>query len=284
MKWSTGRRSGNVIDARGGGGMGMPIAGGGIGMAVLALVVYLLGGDPSVVINNAPTQGAPANAPGPAQSGPPDEGSEFVRVVLGDTEDTWNDIFKKNGRDYPEPQLVLFSGAVRSGCGLAQSAMGPFYCPSDQRVYIDLDFYRQLRDKFGAGGDFAQAYVIAHEVGHHVQTVLGVSDQVRDAQQDAGRRGANALSVRMELQADCFAGVWANHAHTVRRIVEPGDIEEALNAASAIGDDKLQMEQQGYVVPDSFTHGSSAQRARWFLRGYKTGDVSQGDTFAAKQL
>ena len=278
MKWSTGRRSGNVVDARGG-GMGMPIAGGGIGMAVLALVVYLLGGDPSVVINNAPTQRAPGNAPGPAQSGPPDEASEFVRVVLGDTEDTWNDIFKKNGRDYPEPQLVLFTGQVNSGCGLAQAAMGPFYCPSDQRVYIDLDFYRQLRDKFGAGGDFAQAYVIAHEVGHHVQTVLGVSDQVRDAQQGAGRRGANALSVRMELQADCFAGVWANHAHTVRRIVEPGDIEEALNAASAIGDDKLQQATQGQVVPESFTHGSSAQRMGWFKRGFETGDPNTCDTF-----
>ncbi len=179
---------------------------------------------------------------------------------------------------------MLFSGAVRSGCGLAQSAMGPFYCPSDQRVYIDLDFYRQLRDKFGAGGDFAQAYVIAHEVGHHVQTVLGVSDQVRDAQQGAGRRGANQLSVRMELQADCFAGVWANHADTARKIVEPGDIEEALNAASAIGDDKLQQQGQGYVVPESFTHGTSEQRMEWFGRGYQTGDIDQCDTFAARSL
>jgi predicted metalloprotease len=200
-------------------------------------------------------------------------------VVLGDTEDTWNEIFRKNGRDYPEPQLVLFSGAVQSGCGVAQSAMGPFYCPSDQRVYIDLDFYRELRDKFGAGGDFAQAYVIAHEVGHHVQTVLGVSDQVRDAQQQTGKRGANALSVRMELQADCFAGVWANHADTARKVVEPGDIEEALNAASAIGDDKLQRATQGQVVPESFTHGSSAQRMGWFKRGYETGDPNSCDTF-----
>jgi uncharacterized protein len=279
VKWSTGRRSGNVIDARGGGGMGLPIAGGGIGMAVLALVVYLLGGDPSVVTNLPTNQGANPDAPGPAQAGPPDEGLEFVRVVLGDTEDTWNDIFKKNGRDYPEPQLVLFSGAVQSGCGLAQSAMGPFYCPRDQRVYIDLDFYRQLRDRFGAGGDFAQAYVIAHEVGHHVQTVLGVSDQVTSAQQQTGRRGANALSVRMELQADCFAGVWANHADTARKVVEPGDIEEALNAASAIGDDKLQQATQGQVVPESFTHGSSAQRMGWFKRGYDSGDPNSCDTF-----
>jgi predicted metalloprotease len=259
--------------------MGLPVAGGGIGMVVLALVVYLLGGDPSVV-TNLPTNQGPAAAPGPAQSGPPDEASEFVRVVLADTEDTWNDIFKKNGRDYPEPQLVLFSGGVQSGCGLAQSAMGPFYCPRDQRVYIDLDFYRQLRERFGAPGDFAQAYVIAHEVGHHVQTVLGVSDQVSSAQQQAGRRGANALSVRMELQADCFAGVWANHADKVRNVVEPGDIEEALNAASAIGDDKLQKATQGQVVPESFTHGSSAQRMGWFKRGYDSGDPNTCDTFA----
>jgi len=259
--------------------MGLPVAGGGIGIMVLALVVYLLGGDPSVVTNLPTNQGAPAEAPGPAQSGPPDEASEFVRVVLGDTEDTWNEIFKKNGRDYPEPQLVLFSGAVQSGCGTAQSAMGPFYCPRDQRVYIDLDFYRQLRDRFGAPGDFAQAYVIAHEVGHHVQNVLGVMDQAGAAQQQAGRRGANALSVRMELQADCFAGVWANHADTARKVVEPGDIEEALNAASAIGDDKLQKATQGQVVPESFTHGSSAQRMGWFKRGYESGDPNTCDTF-----
>ena len=281
MRWSTGRRSGNVIDARGGGGMGLPVAGGGIGMMVLALVVYLLGGDPSVVVNNAPAGGAaPAEAPA-NPGGPPDEGSEFVRVVLADTEDTWNEIFKKNGRDYPEPQLVLFSNAVQSGCGVGQSQMGPFYCPRDQRVYIDLAFYEQLRDRFGAPGDFAQAYVIAHEVGHHVQTVLGVSDQVRDAQQRSGQRGANQLSVRMELQADCFAGVWANHAQRVRNVVEPGDIEEALNAASAIGDDKIQGSTQGRVRPESFTHGSSAQRMDWFKRGYETGDPERCDTFVS---
>ena len=276
MRWSTGRRSGNVVDARGGGGIGLPVAGGGIGMVVLALVVYLLGGDPSAVINNAP---APPAAEAPGSGGPPDEASEFVRVVLADTEDTWNDIFKANGRDYPEPQLVLFSGAVQSGCGIGQAQMGPFYCPRDQRVYIDLAFYQELRDRFGAPGDFAQAYVIAHEVGHHVQTVLGVSDQVRDAQQRSGHRGANQLSVRMELQADCFAGVWANHAQRVRNVVEPGDIEEALNAASAIGDDKIQRQTQGQVAPESFTHGSSAQRMEWFKRGYETGDPERCDTF-----
>jgi predicted metalloprotease len=258
--------------------MGMPVVGGGIGMAVLALVIYLLGGDPSVV-TNLPTNQAPVDAPGPAQSGPPDEGSEFVRVVLADTEDTWGAIFKKNGRAYENPKLVLFTGGVQSGCGIAQTAMGPFYCPQDHRVYIDLAFYRELRDRFGAPGDFAQAYVIAHEVGHHVQTLLGVSDQVRDAQQQAGRRGANALSVRMELQADCFAGVWANHADKTSKVVEPGDIEEALNAASAIGDDKLQKATQGQVVPESFTHGSSAQRMGWFKRGYESGDPNTCDTF-----
>jgi hypothetical protein len=246
-------------------------------MVVLALVVYLLGGDPSVVVNNAPARAPAAEAPGNA--GPPDEASEFVRVVLADTEDTWNDIFQANGRDYPEPQLVLFTGAVQSGCGVGQSQMGPFYCPRDQRVYIDLAFYRELRDRFGAPGDFAQAYVIAHEVGHHVQTVLGVSDQVRDAQQRGGQRDANALSVRMELQADCFAGVWANHAQRVRNVVEPGDIEEALNAASAIVDDTIQGSTQGRVRPESFTHGSSAQRMDWFKRGYETGDPDRCDTF-----
>jgi predicted metalloprotease len=246
-------------------------------MVVLALVVYLLGGDPSAVINNAP-QAAPAQQ-APGQSGPPDEASEFVRVVLADTEDTWTEIFRKNGREYPKPQLVLFSGAVQSGCGVGQAAMGPFYCPNDHRVYIDLEFYRELKERFGAPGDFAQAYVIAHEVGHHVQTVLGVSDQVTAAQQRAGRTGANQLSVRMELQADCFAGVWAHHADRVRNVVEPGDVDEALNAASAIGDDKIQRETQGRIVPESFTHGSSAQRVGWFKRGYDSGDPEQCDTF-----
>ena len=279
MRWSTGRRSGNVIDARGGGGgMGLPVAGGGIGMAVLALVVYLLGGDPSVVTNLPSGGGAAAPVEQP-RSGPPDEGSEFVRVVLADTEDTWNSIFKQNGQDYPEPQLVLFSGAVRSGCGVGQSAMGPFYCPADQRVYIDLDFYQELKSRFGAPGDFAQAYVIAHEVGHHVQTVLGVAEKVTAAQQRAGRAGANQLSVAMELQADCFAGVWANHAQRVRNVVEPGDIDEALNAASAIGDDKIQAQTQGRIRPESFTHGSSAQRQAWFKRGYESGDPDRCDTF-----
>jgi predicted metalloprotease len=283
VRWSEGRRSGNVVDAR---GRGLPIAGGGIGMAVLALVVYLMGGDPTVVLNNAP-QSAPAQAdkPAPGQpGGAQDQMSQFVSVVLADTEDTWNDIFKqKYGKDYEEPKLVLFSNAVQSACGLAQSAMGPFYCPNDHRVYIDLAFYQELKDRFGAGGDFAQAYVIAHEVGHHVQNLLGLSDKVHGAQQRSDKTTANALSVRLELQADCFAGVWGNHAQRTKNILEQGDLEEAINAAGAIGDDKLQREARGYVRPESFTHGSSAQRQQWFKRGFESGQLEACDTFGANQ-
>jgi len=277
MRWSGGRRSGNVVDARGR-GMGMPVVGGGLGMAVLALVVYMLGGDPSVVTDGVPQQpsaGAPTG-PGPAAS---DEASQFVSVVLADTEDTWSAIFRdKFGRDYPEPELVLFTDAVQSACGFAQAAMGPFYCPRDRRVYIDLAFYRELRDRFRAPGDFAQAYVIAHEVGHHVQTVTGVSSQVGEARARAGRAESNALSVRQELQADCYAGLWAHHAQRARDVVEPGDIEEALGAASAIGDDRLARAGGGRVAPETFTHGTSEQRMTWFRRGYETGQMEACDT------
>ena len=275
----TGRRSGNVVDARGG---GMPLAaGGGVGMVVLALVVYLLGGDPTSIINSGGTQ-APTAQQAPADpNAPKDEASDFVSVVLADTEDTWNPIFKKElGREYQEPRLVLFSGAVRSACGVAQTAVGPFYCPADQQVYIDLQFYRELRERFQAPGDFAQAYVIAHEVGHHVQTLLGISERVTAAQQGGSRAQANALSVRMELQADCYAGIWAHHAQRARNVVEPGDIEEALGAASAIGDDRLQRASRGRVVPESFTHGSSEQRMTWFRRGYDSGQMEACDTFS----
>ncbi len=257
----------------------MPLAaGGGIGMAVLALVVYLLGGDPSAIINNAPA--APVQQ-APTQPGAPkDEMSDFVALVLGDTEDAWKKILPAQaGREYQEPKLVIFSGAVQSACGVAQTAVGPFYCPRDQQVYIDLAFYRDLKERFQAPGDFAQAYVIAHEVGHHVQTLLGISDKVQAAQQRSRRADANALSVRMELQADCFAGLWAHDAQRARQVIEPGDIEEALGAASAIGDDRLQRTQQGHVVPESFTHGSSAQRMSWFKRGFETGQMSSCDTF-----
>jgi len=271
-----GRRSDNVIDERGR-GVGLPVVGGGLGMAVLALVVYLLGGDPRVV-TNAPTNRAPAEqAPAP---GAPDPQADFVSVVLADTEDTWNAVFKERfGRSYPAPQLVLFTDAAESACGFAQAAMGPFYCPRDHRVYIDLAFYRELRERFHAPGDFAQAYVIAHEVGHHVQTLLGISDQVSTAQARSGNARANALSVRMELQADCYAGIWAHNAQRARNVVEPGDIEEALGAASAIGDDRIQRGTRGYVVPESFTHGTSAQRMGWFKRGYESGSLDACDTF-----
>jgi len=284
VRWEEGRRSDNVVDAR---GRGLPIVGGGIGMAVLALVVYLMGGDPTVVLNGGGQgqpvprdAGAPSNAGGPGAPAQ-DQMSQFVSVVLADTEDTWSAIFKqKFGRDYEDPKLVLFTGAVRSACGLAQSAMGPFYCPNDQAVYIDLAFYRELKDRFGAPGDFAQAYVIAHEVGHHVQNLLGISDKVRAAQERSDKAGANALSVDLELQADCYAGVWGNHAQRARNILEPGDVDEALNAASAIGDDKIQKATRGYVVPESFTHGSSAQRQQWFRKGFESGRLEACDTFS----
>jgi predicted metalloprotease len=213
-----------------------------------------------------------------------DEGADFVAVVLGDTEDTWSEIFASGGERYAPPKLVLFSGMVRSACGMAQSAMGPFYCPMDQKVYIDLDFYRDLRERFRAPGDFAQAYVIAHEVGHHIQTLLGTSQQVQAARERSSEEQGNALSVRLELQADCYAGVWAHHADRARQILEQGDVEEGLNAAAAIGDDRIQRQTQGTVVPESFTHGSSQQRVAWFRRGLESGSMKSCDTFAAGAL
>jgi predicted metalloprotease len=213
-----------------------------------------------------------------------DKLKDFVSAVLGSTEDTWGELFKQSGRQYVDPKLVLFRGAVQSACGFAQAAVGPFYCPGDQKVYIDLGFYEELRNRFHAPGDFAEAYVIAHEVGHHVQNLLGISDKVAQAQQRGSREQANALSVRVELQADCLAGVWANHADASRHILERGDLESGLNAASAIGDDRLQMQSRGYVSPESFTHGSSQQRVRWFKRGLETGSVKECDTFKTAQL
>jgi hypothetical protein len=274
MQWESGRRSDNVIDARGRGTR--LVAGGGIGMAVLALVVYLLGGDPRVVTQQQPS--APGNQPRQATDPAQEAKADFVKVVLGDTEDTWEDLFQKRfGRSYQKPELVLFTGAVESACGFAQAAMGPFYCPRDARVYIDLAFYDQLRERFHAPGEFAEAYVIAHEVGHHVQNLLGISEQVARARERGGRAEANALSVRTELQADCLAGVWGSHAHNVT--LEPGDIESALTAASAIADDTLQKRSQGYVVPETFTHGSAEQRVTWFKRGFEKGTFEACDTF-----
>lgn len=290
MDWEKGRRSTNVEDRRGMRVSG-PVVGGGIGTILLALLVTFLGGDPSIVLDQANSpdrrpvpETSQTEAPGTPNSPTRDQMSEFVSVVLADTEDTWNELFQQSGGNYVEPKLVLFSNAVESACGYATSAVGPFYCPQDQKVYIDLSFYRDLKDKYNAPGDFAQAYVIAHEVGHHVQNLLGVADKVRSLQSRASRTEANQLSVRMELQADCFAGVWGHHAQRSRQILEQGDLEEALNAASSIGDDRLQNRSQGHVVPESFTHGSAAQRARWFKQGIQTGDPGQCNTFEAANL
>ena len=279
MRWRTGRRSSNIEDRRGS-RAGVGAFKGGVGTIVIALALgYFLGVDPSVLLQL--TQGL-----GPAETGEPyqptaeeQEQADFVSVVLADTEDTWHAIFQQAGLSYEEPGLVLFSGSVRSACGMASAAMGPFYCPADRKVYIDLAFFGDLKRRHGAPGDFAQAYVIAHEVGHHVQKLLGTSDQVRSAQQGLGKADANTLSVKLELQADCFAGVWGNHADRSRQVLEEGDIEEALNAATAIGDDRLQKESQGYVVPESFTHGSSEQRVHWFRQGMSQGDASACNTF-----
>jgi predicted metalloprotease len=285
MKWEFGRRSSNVEDRRGGVPAG-PVVGGGIGAVLLAIVVSLLGGDPSAILNQAPPPSV--NRPTTQAPSPPsgDKAADFVSVVLADTEDTWSALFRQMGATYREPKLVLFSGSVQSACGTGKAAMGPFYCPLDQKVYIDLSFYRDLKYKHNAPGDFAQAYVIAHEVGHHVQNLMDISGKVQNLQRRVSKEQANQLSVMLELQADCFAGVWGYHADRARTnlSLEQGDVEEALNAASAIGDDRLQMKARGYAVPESFTHGSSAQRVRWFKRGLQTGDINQCNTFEARSL
>jgi hypothetical protein len=263
----------------------MKLAGGGIGVVIIVVIAMLMGVDPSQLLQQLPSSNAVAPSSGPVQSSPEEDRlKDFVSVVLADTEDTWGELFRAGGRQYVDPKLVLFSGAVQSACGFAQAAVGPFYCPADQKVYIDLSFYRDLRSRFQAPGDFAEAYVIAHEVGHHVQNLLGISDKVHAAQQRASESQANALSVRVELQADCLAGVWANHADRARHILESGDVEQGLNAASQIGDDRMQMRARGYVSPESFTHGSSEQRVRWFKRGLESGIIKSCDTFSVAQL
>lgn len=283
MRLDDSRESNNVEDRRSRG----PRIGGrgtiGIGTIVLALVAMYFGVDPNVVLQMA--EGPPATQQAPATQPPAnDPQARFVAKVLGETEDTWGAIFQKDlNRQYVAPKLVLFRGATPTACGTGQSAMGPFYCPGDSKVYIDLAFFDELQNQFKAPGDFAQAYVIAHEVGHHVQHLLGISDQV-DQLRRRNPAQANALSVRMELQADCFAGLWAQRANAARNILEGGDVEEALAAATAIGDDRLQKQAQGYAVPDSFTHGSSAQRVRWFKRGLESGNIKQCDTFGASTL
>ena len=279
MRWAGGRRSDNVEDRR---GMGVPlVAGGGIGTVVLLLLALFFGFDPGAILNTDAPPPSGSVTPAPAPSASTDTQKDFVSVVLADTEDTWTEIFRQMNREYRAPKLVLFDGAVQSACGMAGAAVGPFYCPPDRKVYLDLDFFRALSERFRAPGDFAQAYVIAHEVGHHVQQLLGVTDRVAGARRSLGRSDANALSVRVELQADCFAGVWGHHANASRHLLEEGDVEEGLRAAAAIGDDRLQRQTQGRAAPESFTHGTSEQRTRWFKRGLDTGDPRRCDTFQA---
>jgi predicted metalloprotease len=304
MKWEGQRQSDNIEDRRdedaaggGGGGFGFGGRSIGIGTVVVALVagavfgvnpltiLGLLSGGGGSVQQQVPAQ-AQTQAPRPARAHTPqeDQMKAFVATVLADTEDVWTQIFQARGGTYRDPRLVLFRGATATACGEGESAMGPFYCPADEKVYIDLGFYETLRTRLGAPGDFAQAYVIAHEVGHHVQKLLGISEKVDAMRRRANRTQANALSVRLELQADCFAGVWANHAQRTKQILEPGDLEEALNAASQIGDDTLQRRSQGTIVPETFTHGTSEQRVRWFRQGWDAGDVGQCNTFQAQPL
>ena len=288
MKWEGNRESDNVEDRRSSGG-GRPVFGGrgiGIGTIVIALlggwifginpltILGLLSGGPPAQVQQAPAQKPPAD----------DQMARFVSTVLADTEDVWTGIFSQGGGRYQQPKLVLFRGATSTACGTGQAAMGPFYCPADQKVYIDLGFYETLKNQLGAPGEFAQAYVVAHEVGHHVQNLLGISEKVDQQRGRVSQAQYNQLSVRLELQADCFAGVWANHAQSARQILENGDVEAAMNAAAKIGDDALQKQSQGRVVPESFTHGTSAQRVRWFNNGLQNGNVKACDTFSARSL
>lgn len=290
MRWQGRKGSSNVEDRRGGGGgrsVGRTAGGFGIGTIILIILGLLLGFDPSGLIGLTDGGGvATTSAPTSGQTGtqPNDELGQFVSVVLAETEDTWNRVFPQQlNRNYQEPTLVLFSGQTRSACGAASSASGPFYCPADSKVYIDLSFYQQLRDRFQAPGDFAMAYVIAHEVGHHIQNLLGITDQMQRQRSRLSKAQYNELSVRLELQADYLAGVWAHHTEK-KNLLEEGDVEEALRAAAAIGDDRLQKQAQGYVVPESFTHGTSEQRMRWFRKGYQSGSLEGGDTFSAREL
>jgi predicted metalloprotease len=283
MQWRGRRQSGNVSDQRGRGGAGGMAIKGGIGTIAIVLVISLiLGKNPLTLLQEIQTQSGPATEQTTNYQPTPEEEElgQFVRVVLADTEDVWNSLLK----DYREPTLVMFTGGVESACGTASSATGPFYCSEDEKVYIDLGFYEDLKNRFDAPGDFAQAYVIAHEVGHHVQHLMGITDRVHASRERLSEEEYNKMSVRLELQADFLAGVWAHHANSMSQILEPGDIDEALNAASAIGDDRLQKQTQGHVVPDSFTHGTSEQRMRWFKKGFESGDVAQGDTFNTTNL
>jgi len=274
MLWEGRRGSSNIEDRRGISG-GHIAVGGGIGSLVIGLIIYLLGGNPSQVMDTGPSNAPQTQAEKQAE----DKEAQFVSVVLADTEDIWSKLFSNMNKQYSNPTLVMFNDATQSGCGFANAATGPFYCPSDEKVYLDLSFFREMRDRFNAAGDFAEAYVIAHEVGHHVQNLLGITNKVDAMRGRVDETQMNKLSVKLELQADFLAGVWAHYEQSLKNVIQPGDIEEALNAANAIGDDRLQKESQGYVVPDSFTHGTSQQRMYWFKKGYETGDINQGDTF-----
>jgi predicted metalloprotease len=281
MRWKGREQSSNVEDRRGVSGRTI-VAGGTVGTIVIALLVWVLGGNPMDVLKNSVQETETATKGTNTQTS--DELTQFVSVVLKDTEDVWNTLFTQSGSTYREPKLVVFSQATQSACGYASAATGPFYCPGDEKVFIDLDFLQQMQRQLNATGDFAIAYIIAHEVGHHVQKLLGITDQMESLRSQVSEAEYNEYSVRLELQADFLAGVWAHHAQQTKNILEEGDIEEAMNAASSVGDDRMQMQSQGYVVPDAFTHGTSDQRARWFTKGFQTGDMNQGDTFHAETL
>jgi uncharacterized protein len=285
MRLDQEEESRNIEDRRGR-RISRGVAGGGIGTIIIILLALFFGFDPTLLLQgNVQEVNVPqTQSPQSQQPGRDDEMREFVARVLGSTERTWEQVFRAAGQTYQKPTLVLFSDAVESACGFGQAAAGPFYCGADQKVYIDLSFYRDLRQRFQAPGDFAQAYVIAHEIGHHVQNLLGIMRKVQSLQSGSGEREVNALSVRLELQADCLAGIWANHAHRERSILEQGDIEEGLNAAAQIGDDRMQKRAQGYVVPEGFTHGSAQQRVQWFRRGIQSGDLKQCDTFSSRPV
>ena len=284
MRMDDYRESDNIEDRRGGGGVG--VGGVGIGGVILALVISYFTGINPMTLLGIMEQTPIARHEAPAAHKPPanDESARFVSKVLASTEDVWTDTFRQNGRQYEAPKLVLFTGATPTACGTGQTAMGPFYCPGDHKVYIDLAFYRELKERFHAPGEFAQAYVVAHEVGHHIQNLLGIADKVQQARLRAGKAEGNTLSVRMELQADCLAGVWGKRTDTMKKVLEPGDLEAALTAATAIGDDRLQQQAQGRIVPESFTHGTSEQRVRWFKRGFESGDMNQCNTFKTDRL
>ncbi len=283
MRWQGRRQSSNVEDRRSGGG-GRIASYGGIGTIVIVMIVWLLGGNPGQVLQMLQTGSSVEQTEEIATNPHEEELKSFLSVVLADTEDVWTKLFTESGNTYRQPKLVLFRNSIESACGFSSAATGPFYCPGDERVYIDLVFLEDMQNRLSSPGDFVQAYIVAHEVGHHVQKLLGTMDQYNQMRGKVSEKEFNRMTVRLELQADFYAGVWAHHADRMKNILEPGDIEEAMNAANAIGDDRLQKQSQGYVVPDSFTHGTSEQRMRWFMKGFETGDPVQGDTFSASDL